>query len=432
LIAIGIALGLAGGRLALGVLRVCGRRPRGPEPGPERFAVVSHAVPPMWSGQAMVLDRLLGELRPEQCVVIASCQSAPPGSPRNATILLPAEPWAGKWLKAGWRATAGVLARCWLRGWRIARIVARERCTGVVACTGDLIDLPAAAIACRSLGLPLVAYYFDDYVAQWSWAPAPHARAHAFEPFILRAARNLLVPNERLAEAVAERSARRPLIIRNPAWTDRVAEPPEGGRPAPGRCLIVYTGAVYHVNYAAFRCLIESFSELADLDPELHIYTAQDSAQLAQEGIHGPRVRVFPHVAPGLAWERQCAASVLFMGFAFDEGVAAVVRSSAPGKLGDYLASGVPIVALTPRASFLADYLAGHDCGEVVERLDAGALAAAIRTVVADAARRTTLVANARGRAREEFSASVAVRQLLDSLRPPAECAGGEVTPAGG
>jgi glycosyltransferase involved in cell wall biosynthesis len=372
----------------------------------------------MWSGQAMVLDRLVGELPAEQCVVIASARVPVGPEPRNATFVLPPEPFEKQWCSPGRRATFSVLARCLVRAWRIARILAREQCTGVIACTGDLIDMPASAIACRALGVTLLAYYFDDYVAQWSWAPAARTRAEACEPFVLRQARHVLVPNERLQEAVARRSGHSPRIIRNPAWTEKVPDAAPRGGANGGPCKIVYTGAVYHVNYDAFRCLIASFDHLGDLKPELHIYTAQDAAQLAQEGIQGPAVSVFAHVSPAVAWEKQCTAAVLFMGFSFAESVSEIVRSSAPGKLGDYLASGVPIVALTPRGSFLAQFLAEHECGAVVDRLDPVALAVAIRKLATDEFHRHGLVTNAVACARREFMAALAVRKLVGALGP--------------
>jgi len=416
LIRLGFSLGVTVARLLVLGLRLTGRWPAADADRSSRFAVVSHVVPPAWSGQAMVLERLLAAVPAEQAVLIASAQPVAGVSTRTPIIPLAGEPFEAAWYRPGWPATLAVLVRCFLRGWRIASIVTRERCTAVIACTGDLIDLPASMIACRTLGLPLVAYYFDDYVAQWSWSPAAHARARFFEPHILRTAHQVLVPNERLGMNVSQRSDKEPRVVRNPAWTPQV--PAEvgwtGGHGAP--CRIVYTGAVYHVNYAAFRCLIESFAELGDLQPELHIYTAQAPDRLAVAGIQGPAVKVFGHVDPGQAWKKQREASVLFMGFSFEDGIATIVRSSAPGKLGDYLASGVPIVALAPAESFLIDYLRGWQCGEVVDRLNPGALASAVRKVISNADRRATLVQNALARARSEFLAAAAVKEFLGAL----------------
>jgi glycosyltransferase involved in cell wall biosynthesis len=416
MIRLSVGLGVTVARLLVRGLRLTGRWPSAEAERSSRFAVVSHVLPPTWSGQAMVLERLLAVVPTEQAVLIASAQPVAGGPTRTPIIVLASEPFEAAWCRPGWRATFGVLVRCFLRGWRVASIVNRERCAAVIACTGDLIDLPAAMIACRILGLPLVAYYFDDYVAQWSWAPAAHARAQVFEPLVLRTAHQVLVPNERLGTNVSQRSDKQPRIIRNPAWTQQLpaAAGWTGGHGAP--CRIVYTGAVYHVNYAAFRCLLKSFAELGDLQPELHIYTAQASDELAQAGIQGPAVRVFGHVDPGQAWKKQREASVLFMGFSFEESVAAIVRSSAPGKLGDYLASGVPIVALAPAASFLIGYLRGQQCGEVVDRLDPQAVAVAIRKVVSDSTRRATLVQNALTCARSEFLAAAAAKEFLGAI----------------
>jgi hypothetical protein len=60
--------------------------------------------------------------------------------------------------------------RTYQRARQIFRILKKERSEAVVACTGDLYDLPAAFLASRRAGLRYYIYLFDDYFYQWPGA----------------------------------------------------------------------------------------------------------------------------------------------------------------------------------------------------------------------------------------------------------------------
>jgi glycosyltransferase involved in cell wall biosynthesis len=376
-----------------------------------KLAVVSHAVPPAWSGQAMVLARLFSRIAPERLVVITKA-ATPPAPGVGAWYCLPGEPLESARLGRGLLGDWSVAVRVAVRGIRIARRARREGCDVIVACTGDLIDLPASGIACRLLRIPLVVYSFDDYLSQWRFSPQALCRARLLEPVVLRIAAAVIVPNEAAAAEVANRWSGTPRVVRNPACGPAAAGP----APPPPACTILYTGAIYHVNESAFRTLIAGLDLAAELDPELVIYTAQDRDRIAAEGVAGPRVRVHPHVDPGVASDLQRSAAILFLGFSFDSSVPEIVRTSAPGKLSDYLASGVPILALAPPGSFLAEFLATRGCGLVVDRDSPEAVADAIRRLRGDAPLRESLVAAALACARREFTAEAAGADFLAAV----------------
>ena len=112
----------------------------------------------------------------------------------------------------------------------------------------------------------------------------------------------------------------------------------------------------------------------------------------------------------------QGQADILLMPFDFNSPAREVIRTAAPGKLGDYLASGTPILAVVPGDTFVAWYLRHHDCGMVVDRADVDAVADAIRRLLSDAELRGRLVANAAARASEDFDPGHAQRTLLRAL----------------
>jgi glycosyltransferase involved in cell wall biosynthesis len=233
--------------------------------------------------------------------------------------------------------------------------------------------------------------------------------------FIAKAAA-VIVPNEALQEEVLSRHGVEAKIVRNPAISLPEPGPIASTLSPPDSPLIVYTGAVYHVNYAAFRTLIAAMGRLSGKQPRLDIYSAQDPAQLKLEGLRGPEVRLLPHVEPDQAARIQWQADVLFMGFSFDSEVPVVIRTSAPGKLGDYLASGRPILALVPADSFLAQYLRDHRCGLVVDQDDPDLLAVALGRLLHEPGLAATLVENALTQARTEFAPEVATRRFLHVL----------------
>ena len=122
------------------------------------------------------------------------------------------------------------------------------------------------------------------------------------------------------------------------------------------------------------------------------------------------------HVSPSEVGRVQRAGRVLFMPFAFDSGIPEVIKTSAAGKLSDYLASGVPILANAPADTFVNWYLREHDCGLVVDCDTAGALADGLRRLIQDPELGRRLGRNARARAQAEFTPPEAQRRFTRVL----------------
>jgi glycosyltransferase involved in cell wall biosynthesis len=385
-----------------------------------QFALVSHVLPPTWSGQAMVIQRIIQHIGSDQYLLIDSrgYESNVPATDNR--VGLPAEPGQLLWLKDSTLGRLSIAFRICLRAWRIARHVHRAKCRSIVACSGDLIDLPAAALASHLTGTAFVAYLFDDYLNQWSFAPHVQRVAKALEGPMLRKAAAVIVPNESHVQSLKQRLDIDCTLIRNPAVAPPTPHVSFKRGDASTPPLIVYTGAVYHVNFSAFRTLIAAMRQLSPVGARLEIYTAQDPTHLATQGICGDDVAIYPHVEPEEAAQIQRKADVLFMGFSFNEQVAEIVRTSAPGKLGDYLASGRPILALTPPNSFLATYFDEHQCGILVDREDPAAVKVALQQLLDDAAASARYVSNATRLASAEFSPEVAASRFWHLLEKAA------------
>lgn len=396
-------------------------------PGIDRFAVLSHTLPPSRSVHAIVLRRLLGGLPPERYCLIRSgpddgtgAGDALPGLPARRRDLRPA--WRQKFLYRFEPVLLGVSVNAVLaigtRAVQVSRILKEERCGLLVACTGDLHDLPAASLAARWTGVPFVPYVLDDYSCQWTGAYRSVARR--LEPSVIRSAAGLIVPNEFLRREYRTRYGIDGAVVHNPCPMPDLAAVARTARPFPDGVNIVFTGTVYHAHYDAFHNLIRVLRHLGRDDVRLHIYTSQPPSDLERAGVSGPGVACHPHVPPSEVPGILHHADILFLPLAFDSPIPDVIRTSAPGKTGEYLSVGRPILVHAPADSYLSWYFRENRCGVVVDRCTPEALSDGIGRLLAGGEAVREMSRRARETAERDFAvekAEAAFVGLIDSLR---------------
>lgn len=385
-----------------------------------KFAFISENLPPSTRspGQAGMMYRLLAPLDPaEYCLISrvdygseryaqtpnrlpatyhrlrsgvlpAPDDKAPTTAPR-AAVALP-------------RRFADVLSRAR----DIAAILKREGCSAVVACPDRVGDLPTAFLASRLAHARFIPYFFDYYSAWFNRGPSGLVAARV-EPFILKRAAVVIVPNEGLRDALVQRYGVTAAVIHNACDLSVYDGPGDAAASFGARDLeVVFTGAVYDAHYDGFRALLEAFDR--DRQPSrLHLYTPMARAQLGERGLD-ERIVYHGYVAGTEIPRVQQAADVLFLPLAFDSPFPEVIRTSAPAKMAEYLAAARPILVHAPAESFVAQYFRHHDCGLVVSTQDPAAVAHALGRLREDAALRERLSLNAWIRARADFDLSKA------------------------
>jgi glycosyltransferase involved in cell wall biosynthesis len=388
-----------------------------------KFAVLSHILPPSPSGQATVLSRLLGTVPPDKYCLIsnenaeARRQDDNEGLP-TAYFLLPPERELKRPNRFGlshWRQSANLWWRARQRARAIAEIVRAEGCNALVACSGDVINIPAGCLASRWAGVRFFVYLFDDYVYQWT-DPLYRSFAKRGEATAVKNAAAVITPNEFARDEYQRRYGIEPVIIRNPMLDQGQSAVVEGDSAAAGDVRIVYTGAVYHATGEALRNLVQAIARLDQPAMQLHIYSSQPKSVLNDFDLRGP-LAYHNHVTPGEAENTQRDADILFLPLSFNSGIPEVIRTAAPVKMGEYLASGRPIIAHAPPDSFVSWYFRKHDCGILVDQNEPDALAEAIERLLADDQLRGTISENARKRAQIDFSLALAQATFLDLLK---------------
>lgn len=387
----------------IGCVTEAGARPdslRTPENAKKRIAIISAAVPPLGSGQAAVLGRLLaGKNRNE--VILLSDFSFYFGRAGEESKAFPSidlrQLSPPRWeIPSNFRTppsemTAFLFALC-RRAAEISESIRSDDVSAVVACTGNPIDVPAAALAAQNFGVPFVAHLFDDPVYQWP--PGLYRDFSAWQEMSWSArAAAVIAPNEFMAEEFNRRTGRLPRIIRNPV--DLAAYPKTELRPISDRRpkRIVYTGSIYHAQLDALKNLVDAISTEGAY--EIHIYSSQAKAVLDANDISDKIIVHHPHIDSQRIPEIQKSADILFLPLAFHTEIQEVLRTSAPAKLGEYLAAARPILVHAPRDSFVAHHIRFNNAGVVVDQPNSNALKAALDLISNDPLLERTLIQNA-------------------------------------
>jgi glycosyltransferase involved in cell wall biosynthesis len=381
-------------------------------------------LPPGDSSHAAVIHRLLRDFDPQHYCLISSGSSdtaSKPGDPGRLAGThydLPPTPRLTRGYRLGlrlWRERVNFVVGVIARARAIARILRRENCDAVVVCTGgnEILDFPAAFVASRVTRARFYAYLLDEYGHMVAHILGKHVFAR-LEPILLKRAAAVIAPNEFLRDTVRRRHQVDAVVIHNPCDLAEYGGP-ANAESADSRIAqederrIVYTGSVGPLHYEPFRNLLTAMTALDRRDITLHVYSGQSPARLESQGIRGPVVIHPPQPLSDMPALQQ-AADLLFLPLAFDSSHSDIVRTAAPGKMAEYLASGRPILVHAPPDSFLAGYFRDHQCGIVVDRRDPAELAAALELVLSDPALRARLRTRAWARAEADFSLGHAQR----------------------
>lgn len=401
---------------------------------PVKLAVLSHILPPSPSGQATVLHRLLRNVKPHDYCLLSRTNydvydyiensgsgCVPASSPRLLANYYHLQPtFQLRELQRFKLQTVfrliNILLQIIQRAKSVANVVKREKCGAILACSGDVVDLPAGYLASLWVRVPFYSYIFDDYGCQWTQGLAKRL-ARWVEPMILKGSSAIIVPNEFLCNKYHKQYHILSTIIRNPYEIEEIDEVCPNLWPADkNEIKIVYTGSIYHAQYDAFRGLMAGIKQLNRPQVKVHLYTAQPQKVLDRENICGPIV-YHDHVALSEITRVQKQADILFLPLAFNSPISEVIKTSAPGKMAEYLASGRPILVHAPADSFVSWYFREHNCGLVVDQSDPAMIAQAIRQLCEDVDLRQKLKENAQARAKADFSVAAARAEFLKILQ---------------
>src|SRR6266498_2826574 len=232
-----------------------------------KIAIVSNPLPPAPSGQAMMLYRLLKDVRPEDYCLISTSNYET--GEEVYSRRLPGKYFqisAAFELTRGYRFGLKVLREvfnvslgAFARARQIAHIVRTEHCKAILSCSSgaDLLDVPAGFIASRLARVPFYIYLFDTYSHMWVQADTQFI-GRSLEPFILRRAAGIISTNELVRKLLASRYGVDSTVIHNPCDISEYEKLGHDGVPRRNddEVRIVYTGSISESHYDALRNLV--------------------------------------------------------------------------------------------------------------------------------------------------------------------------------
>ncbi|HQK83275.1 MAG TPA: glycosyltransferase [Atribacter sp.] len=357
----------------------------------KKLIVFSHILPPAPSGQATVLYRLLKDIRADSYCLVSSTDYDSPTYLQTTLHRLQAKyRFLGKGIQIRnfsnplvKRASflGNILFRIIYDSIHLVKVMKEENAQAILVCTGDASDIPIAYLISLLRGTPLYLYYFDYYSEHWALTPY-YRFAKIIESFAVIRANGIIVPNEKLGSELKERFGVDSTIIHNPV--EEVCLVSQGQYDWPlnsDEIRIVYTGSIYHAQADAFRTLLKAMEEppLRDFRVTLHLYTSQTREELEKQFIIGP-YELHSHVSHSIIKEVQRKADILYLPLSFDPKISKWIDTLSPMKMGEYLASGRPVLVHAPPHSFINKYFSEYKCGEVVDDNKVENLVSGIKT----------------------------------------------------
>jgi len=392
----------------------------------KKFALISLGLPPSQSGQSMVLYHLLKQFDPQKYCLISLKNFHQYKCLGNCSTQLKAKYF---FLHPDYQIvrlmtkTASLVRTALLleiilklRIYQVKKILQKEQCKVVIGCTGDLFDPPAAFLAGKELGIPFILYTFDFYSRQWIH-PVLREFSEKKEREMITGPSRVIVPNECMRKEYFQKYGIQATVIHNPfdlteyERNVKITRADNSNDPK-----IVYTGAIYDAHFTAFHNLISAIEKTGIPNLKLHIYTPQSISYLKKNNITGISVEIHKHLPNNQMPGVQRDADILFLPLAFNSQYPEIIKTSAPGKIGEYLAAKKPVLVHAPSDSFISWYFRKYNCGCVADEDNSEKLAQKIIRLLSDTEMQKLYSENAYSRAKDDFDLHVAQKKIYDML----------------
>ncbi|MCB9501741.1 MAG: hypothetical protein H6696_07360 [Deferribacteres bacterium] len=354
----------------------------------KKIAIISHVVPPQSSGQAVILGRLLQQFAPSQLIFITN--QVEHSIHTNFDIY-----FCNTYLSSIFKYISYLpilfffytKAEIFLRSKKIQQIVFENNITTLVVCSGDLFNMPAATKVCKNNNIELIPYFFDDYIYQWKLKFA--RKAAKYEADAISFSKKSIAPNEYIAGDYKKRYGVDVKVIRNLSENSFLANinnlKNKNTKLEVDKLQIGFLGSVYHANYDAFLAFFQALKKYDKISIKFKIYTSINHRKLEKLFIEFNHIIEYSeHLEQKDIPTALLENDVLYLPLGFNTGIEKVIRSSAPGKLAEYLYSSRPIIAHVPGDSFVTWYFRKNNFPYLINSQETNKIISVITKIIAD------------------------------------------------
>ncbi len=269
-------------------------------------------------------------------------------------------------------------------------IVGRENANKILAVNSSGVFLISAYYISKLTGRDLYVYLFDVFKYNYI-GRIQRGFARLYEERILRSAKRIFVSSEKMQEhyeseygLVSEMIPHPVEISENGTRRDKNGETYK----------IIFTGRINKFSLDSLQRLVKVVREIDNVRLDLYSPNLEEKDALEME-LSGRNVSLKNALVTEMP-VIQKDADLLYLPMGFDKRRAQeCIRTAAPGKIGEYLVSGVPILINAPEHSYISWYAKKYAFAYVVNSVEERELRDAIFTLLKNKMIREELVRNA-------------------------------------
>lgn len=289
-------------------------------------------------------------------------------------------------------------------------IIHKEKIDNIFVVTDHFVDIPALFIhfvTGKKITLWLPDIYYRPDLTGFS-----KIASGLVEPFMLHAVNTVLVTCEATRLYYKEKYNLSTRVLPHSVDLADYADSKKQKRSLDNTTKITFIGSVNKYNYDNILDMIKVVSEHPKLNAEF-VIIANNPEILDELCIKYPRLTCFGASREEIPLILQ-KADILFLPLSFKEHEA-IIRTSSPGKLPEYLIAGCPILVYAPPSSYYARYTKEMGFGLVVSKPDRRLLYDAVNKLKHDTVFREQLIVNAKKTAIEHHD-SEKVSEMLQRI----------------
>jgi glycosyltransferase involved in cell wall biosynthesis len=401
-------------------------------PGPRAFdqalrykqlLVINEYPPSTIAGAPVIARQLFGRYDPERMDVLCSGSWYDNVTPTVRETFLPCRHTSIRSFKSNFRprrvfepvdSTLDCARLPWIL--RVARRIARERGVEALFTTSLGAEFPHAAyFLAKELSLPL--YYFEmDRLDSVFTSPAAEWLIRRYRRDFLRSVERLWLISPAMVREFKALYGVDGHFMHHFVNIERYQQVTREAPPLPNdRIELVYTGSINSMFLDSMRWFAAWLNRGLSIDGrpvELSIYSAWCPPELVGRHVKYHGLVKSEQIPSKLA---AAHAALILVSFTDEKGVKEQIRTSIYTKTIDYLASGRPVLVVSPDYAGEVDYFGGVT--EVVNRLDETAIVAALRRIVDDPAHADALSARGLELVRKRHSESAIDEIFLSHFR---------------
>ena len=343
----------------------------------KKIGIFSHDIPPSKNGHSLVIERLFDDYKDNAIVFTEECDTSffknviGVGAKDNKkkTYLIRKNDSVHRCYNAfigKYKYDAAIK--------QFEAYLDKNEVDVLIVFSGEIFYPEICRRIAEEYNIPFYFYMLDDYEDQWlndvdSFIAKDTmyniAKSDLFAGFI--------VTNEVMKEKYdLKYSNLKTFIVRNP-MPDLTMDEDECLYDYPKKCErllneynIVYTGSIYDAHFDAFEtliCAVELYNSNFSKNIYIDIYTGQKKSYINNnvKNFNSKFIRVHDIIEDNKELlDIQKSATLLYLPLGLHTKYPKIINTSSPGKLGEYLVSGVPILARVPNDSYISKCLGDY------------------------------------------------------------------------